>query len=154
MGTTIAIGAAPVRTRARSITSVTRYFPAIARVLMGLPFFIVGLNGLLNFLPQPTTPMPAGAAAFLGALVQSGYMMQLISVTQLVVGALLLSNRFVPLALALIAPFFVNSILFHTFLEHTGLPAALVFVAIEIYLVKQNWSSYRPMLAARAPRAA
>ena len=150
MGTAIAIHAAPVRTSGRSIKSVTRFFPAVARVLMGLPFFIVGLNGLLNFLPQPTAPMPAGAMAFVGALVQTGYMMQLIAVTQLVVGVLLLTNRFVPLALALIAPFFVNSILFHTFLEHSGLVPALVFVAIELYLVKKNWNAYRPMLAARA----
>ena len=148
MGTAIAIATAPIRVR--SIKSVTRFFPAVARVLMGLPFFVIGLNGLLNFLPQPQSPMPAGAVAFVGALVQSGYMMQLIAVTQLVVGALLLTNRFVPLALALIAPFFVNSILFHTFLEHSGLVPALVFVAIELYLVKQNWSAYRPMLAARS----
>jgi hypothetical protein len=151
MGTAIAIAAAPIRIR--SIKSVTRYFPAVARVLMGLPFFVVGLNGLLNFLPQPEAPMPAGALAFVSALVQTGYMMQLISVTQLVVGALLLTNRFVPLALALIAPFFVNSILFHTFLEHSGLVPAIVFTAIELYLVKQNWSAYRPMLAARTPKA-
>ena len=151
MGTAIAITGAPIRVR--SITSVTRYFPAVARVLLGLPFFIFGLNGLLNFLPQPQVVLPAGAMAFSIALVKTGYMMQLISVTQLVVGALLLANRFVPLALALIAPFFVNSILFHTFLEHSGLPMALTFVAIELYLVKQNWSAYRPMLAARTPRA-
>lgn len=153
MATSITLTAAPVRARARSATSVTRYLPAVARTLMGLPFFVVGLNGLLNFLPQPSAPIPAGAAAFLGALANTGYMLQLISVTQLVVGALLLTNRFVPLALALIAPFFVNSILFHAFLEHSGLPAAIVFVALELYLVKMNWSAYRPMLAARAPRA-
>ncbi len=147
MGTTITLRAFQPTSRVRSAKSVTRFLPAVARVLMGLPFFIVGLNGLLNFLPQPTTPMPAGAAAFLGALVKTGYMLPLISTTQLIVGALLLSNRFVPLAL--IAPFFVNSILFHTFLEHSGLPFATIFVALEIYLVRENWSAFRPMLAAR-----
>src|SRR5437870_3990186 len=109
MGTTLTLGAgAAVAAPRRTAKSITRYFPAIARVVIGLPFLIVGLNGLLNFLPQPTTPMPEGAGAFLGALMKTGYMIPLISATQLVVGALLLSNRFVPLALALIAPFFVN----------------------------------------------
>jgi uncharacterized membrane protein YphA (DoxX/SURF4 family) len=149
MGTAIAFNA-PIRSRARSVKSITRYFPAVARVLLGLPFFIFGLNGLLNFLPQPEIVLPAGAMAFFAALVNTGYMMQLIAVTQLVAGVLLLANRFVPLALALLAPFFVNSILFHTFLEHSGLPSALAFLAVELYLVKQNWSAYRPMLAARA----
>ena len=148
MGTAIATATAPIRVR--SIKSVTRYFPAVARVLIGLPFFIFGLNGLLNFLPQPEVVLPAGAMAFFAALVNTGYMMQLIAITQLVAGVLLLANRFVPLALALLAPFFVNSILFHTFLEHSGLPSALAFLAIELYLVKQNWSAYRPMLAARS----
>jgi len=152
MGTTITLGTFQPASRVRSAKSVTRYLPAVARVAMGLPFFIIGLNGLLNFLPQPTAPMPEGAAAFLGALVKTSYMLPLISTTQLIVGALLLSNRFVPLALALIAPFFVNSILFHMFLEHSGLPFATIFVGLEIYLVHANWNAFRPMLVARATR--
>jgi len=151
MGTTLTLGTST--TAIRTTKSITRYLPAVGRVVVGLPFFITGLNGLLNFLPQPTTPMPAGATAFIGALVTTGYMLQLISVTQLVVGALLLSNRFVPLALALIAPFTVNSILFHTFLEPTGLPFALVFATIEVALVRVYWPAYRPMLVARVVRA-
>ena len=151
MGTTLTLGTST--TAIRTTKSITRYLPAVGRVVVGLPFFITGLNGLLNFLPQPTTPISSGAAAFAGALVSTGYMMQLIAITQLVVGALLLSNRFVPLALALIAPFTVNSILFHTFLEPTGLPFALVFAVIELALVRAYWPAYRPMLVARVVRA-
>ena len=62
--------------------------------------------------------------AFAGALANSGYMMQLIGATLLVVGVLLLLNRWVPLALVLFAPFIVNSIAFHIFLERSGLPMA------------------------------
>jgi hypothetical protein len=155
MGTTLTIGAGATGIRTtKSITRLTRFLPAVGRVVIGLPYFITGLNGLLNFLPQPTTPMPAGAGAFLGALAGTGYMLQLISLTQLIVGALLLSNRFVPLALALIAPFTVNSIAFHTFLEPSGLPFAAVFLGIELALVRTYWDAYRPMLTARAVRAA
>src|SRR5580698_6190860 len=84
-----------------------RTLPTIVRIIMGLPLAVFGLNGFLNFIPQPKTPMPAGAMAFLGALMQSGYMMQLIGAALLIVGVLLLLNRFVPLALALFAPFIV-----------------------------------------------
>ena len=87
--------------------------------------------------------------AFAGALMKSGYMMQLIGTTLLIVGALLVSNRFVPLALALFAPFILNSVLFHTFLEHSGLPMAVVFLALELYLAWSYRSAYRSMLAAR-----
>ena len=108
-----------------------------------------GLNGFLNFLPQPSAPIPAGAAAFAEALLKTGYMMQLISATQLVVGALLLSNRFVPLALALLAPFMVNSIAFHLVLEPTGRPMAFIVLALQLYLVWVYRNSYRTMLAPR-----
>ena len=129
--------------------SFTRLFPTIARILLGLPLFIFGLNAFLNFIPQPKTPLPEGAMAFAGALMATGYMMQLIGGTMLVVGTLLLINRFVPLALALFAPFIVNSLAFHFFLERTGLPMAMIFAGIELYLAWAYRAAFRPMLAAR-----
>jgi len=129
--------------------NITRHLPVVARYLMGLPLLVFGLNGFLNFIPQPETAMPEGAAAFAGALVESGYMMQLIAVTLLVVGVLLVTNRFVPLALALFAPFILNSVLFHVFLERSGLPIAVVFLVLELYLAWAYRAAFRPMLAAR-----
>src|SRR5688572_27849159 len=129
--------------------SFTRFFPAIARVLLGLPLFVFGLNGFLNFIPQPKTPLPEGAVAFATALMATGYMMQLIGGTMLVVGTLLLINRFVPVALALFAPFMVNSLAFHIFLEHAGLPMAAIFAGLELYLAWTYRAAFRPMLAAR-----
>jgi hypothetical protein len=133
----------------RANKSFTRCLPSIARILMGLPLIIFGLNMFLNFIPQPKAPMAPGAAAFAGALFGSGYMMQLIGTTQLIVGAMLVSNRFVPLALALFAPFIVNSIAFHFFLEHSGLPMAAVFLALELYLAWAYRQAYRTMLSAK-----
>ncbi len=130
-----------------------RYFPAIARILLGFPLFIFGLNAFLNFIPQPTMPLPEAAAAFAGALAKSGYMMQLIGVTQLVVGAFLVANRFVPLALALFAPFMVNSVAFHLFLERSGLIMAVIFLGLELYLAWVYRHAYRSMLAARVTPA-
>ena len=134
----------------RPTKSFTRFFPAIARYVMGVPLLVFGLNGFLNFIPPPPTPLPAGAAAFAGALMASGYMMQLIGATQLIVGVLLVVNRFVPLALVLFAPFMVNSVAFHSVLEHSGFPMAVVFLALELYLAWKYRAAYRPMLAARA----
>jgi hypothetical protein len=129
--------------------SFTRHLPTVARILLGLPLLVFGLNGFLNFIPPPATPLPAGAMAFAGALVNTGYMMQLIGATHLIVGVLLLTNRFVPLALALLAPFIVNSLAFHFFLERSGLPMAAVFLAFELYLAWSYRRAFAPMLAAR-----
>jgi len=122
-----------------------RYLPLTARILLGLLFTVTGLNGFLNFLPRPTAPMPAGAVAFAGAMVQTGYLMPLLMATQLISGLLLLAGRFVPLALALLAPVVVNIVAFHLFLAPAGLPLAGLVLVLEVYLA---WA-YRPMLAWR-----
>lgn len=135
--------------RTRMSHKLVGLVPIGTRVLLGLLFFVSGLNGFLNFLPQPSAPLPAGATAFAGALLNTGYMFPLIMGTQLLVGALLLVNRFVPLALALLAPFIVNSIAFHVFLEPSGRPMAFIVLAFELYLAWTYRAAFRPMLAAR-----
>lgn len=118
-------------------TSLTRYLPTAGRVLMGLIFFASGGFGaltLLGVVPPPAAAMPAGAMAFAGALAKTGYVMPLVSGTQVVVGVLLLANRFVPLALALIAPVVVNILAFHAFLAPSGIGPGIVVAALEVYL--------------------
>lgn len=126
-----------------------RILPAVARILLGLPLAFFGLNGLFNFLPPPDVTLPEKAAAFAGALAASGYMMPLIAGTHLLVGVLLLANRCVPLALVIFAPFMVNSVAFHLFLERTGLPMALLFLAFLLYLAWAYRGSFRPLFGNR-----
>jgi hypothetical protein len=130
-----------------------RYLPAVVRILLGLPLVVFGLNGFLNFIPPPATPLPENAMDFVGALMKSGYMFQLIAVTHLLVGTLLLLNRWVPLALVIFAPFIVNSVAFHFFLERSGLPMALVFLALELYLAWVYRNAFRPLFTTRATNA-
>jgi hypothetical protein len=127
----------------------TRYLPCLARILMGLMFFVFGLNGYLNFIPRPKTPMPEVAVTFFEALMKTGYMMPLIFGTQVIVGALLVSNRFVPLALALIAPVIVNIVAFHAFIVPSGAVMAGVMLVLELYLAWAYRAAFRPMLAMR-----
>jgi uncharacterized membrane protein YphA (DoxX/SURF4 family) len=95
----------------------------IARILLGLIFFVFGLNGFLNFIPAP--PMAGTAGAFIGALIGSHYI-YLVSGTQVIAGVLLLINRFVPLVLAMLAPMLANILAFHLTMQMTGLPLALI----------------------------
>jgi hypothetical protein len=120
---------------------------------MGALFLLSGVFGLVMS-PPPTPGLPAGAIAFAAALTKSGYMMPLVSGTEAVVGLLLLANRFVPLALALLAPVVVNIFLFHLFLEPSGIPVAVVVGALELYLAWTYRAAYQTMLVARAVRAA
>ena len=131
-------------------TQRRRYLPAIARILMGLGFFVFGLNGFLHFIPNPKTPMPEGVVAFNEAMMKTGYLFQLVMGTQLLVGVLLLLNRFVPLALVLIMPVLVNIIAFHIFLQPAGLLPGAVLMVFELYLAWAYRSHYRSVLVARA----
>jgi len=124
---------------------------SIARVLLGLVFFVFGLDGFLHFVPQPTTPPPEGAMAFAMALMKSGYMFPLIKGTEFVAGALLLANVFVPLALVLLAPVVINIVAFHLFLAPSGVVLAIVLLAVEIGLAWTYRAAYRPLLIAREP---
>ncbi|HEV3193826.1 MAG TPA: DoxX family protein [Polyangiaceae bacterium] len=124
---------------------------AIARILLGLVFVVFGLNGFLHFIPSP--PPPASAAAFIGGLFSAAYMLPLIKGVEVVAGALLLGNRFVPLSLALLAPNVVNIVLFHVFLAPAGIVLALMVLALELYLAWSYRDAYRPMLAARVQPA-
>lgn len=118
-----------------------------ARVVLGLVFFVFGLNGFLHFLPQP--PMSGPPAAFVGALIGSGYEFALIKGTEVAAGALLLAGRFVPLALTVLAPVIVNIVAFHLFLAPSGLAIPLVVLAVELFLAYSYRSAFRLMLRAR-----
>ena len=123
-----------------------------ARILLGVVFFVFGLNGFLHFIPQP--PMSGPPAEFAGALFATGYMFPLIKGTEVLAGLLLLSGRFVPLALALLAPVVVNIVAFHAFLAPSGIALPLVILALEVFLAWSYRSVYRPMLRAQvAPEA-
>lgn len=120
----------------------------VSRVVLGAGFFVFGLNGFLHFAPMP--PLPERAGSFLGALVATGYMFPLIKGTEVAAGALLLANRWVPLALALLAPVLVNIVAFHVALAPAGVALPLVLLAAELATAWAYRGAFAPMLAARA----
>src|ERR1700704_5662354 len=113
----------------------------IARILLGLVFFVFGLNGFLKFIPMGN--LPTGLAGeFLNVLFQSHYVLY-VSACQLVGGALLLVNRYAPLSLAILGPVIVNILLFHLLLNLAGGGLAVVVAilwGILFYRYRQNFS--------------
>jgi uncharacterized membrane protein YphA (DoxX/SURF4 family) len=124
--------------------------PTVARVVLGLVFFVFGLNGFLHFIPQP--PPTGVAATFMGGLAATGYFFPLLKTTEVVGGALLLSNRFVPLALTLLAPIVVNIFAFHASLAPEGLPVAILVVGLEIGLAYANRAAFAPLLTPKVDK--
>lgn len=102
----------------------------VARYLLGLVFLIFGLNKFFLFIPSGPLP-PSAAGQFMGALVSTHYLMA-VGVFETVGGLLLLVNRYVPLALCLLAPVIVNILLVGTLMMHMALPSGIVITILWI----------------------
>jgi len=107
----------------------------LARLLLGFVFLVFGLNGFFHFIPMPP---PAGLAGqFMGVVFASHYWV-LIFAVQAMGGLLLLVNRYVPLALVLLAPVIVNILNFHIFMAPEGLPLAIIVTALWVVVAFRN----------------
>jgi putative oxidoreductase len=105
----------------------------IVRSLVGLIFVVFGSNMFLHFIPMP--PPPEGPARdFMMALFVSHYL-YVVGALQVVGGVLLLSGRWVPLGLAILAPVIVNILCFHILMAPAGLPLAGIVTVLALFLL-------------------
>ena len=126
--------------------------PVIARFLLGFISLVFGLNGFLHFIPAT---LPSGTAGqFVGALFVSNYLV-VVFLFQLISAVLLLVNRYVPLALTLLAPIIVNILLFHILMAPSGLALAIVVTVLWIATFLSVRSAFgglwQPRVPARVP---
>jgi putative oxidoreductase len=120
----------------------------IARYLAGVIFLVFGLNGFLHFIPLPP---PSGVAGqFMGALFVSHYL-TLIFALQVIGAVLLLANRYVPLALAILAPVIVNIVSFHALMAPNGLPLALFVTVLWALVFVHVRSAFTGLFQSRLP---
>ncbi len=123
----------------------------IARYLAGGIFLVFGLNGFLHFIPLPP---PSGVAGqFMGALFVSHYL-TLIFALQVIGAVLLLANRYVPLALAILAPVIVNILSFHALMAPSGLPFALFVTVLWALVFVHVRSAFTGLFESRLPTRA
>jgi putative oxidoreductase len=119
-----------------------------SRILLGLVFFAAGLSGF--FLIANPPPFPPGlAGAFQDVFFKSGWVLFVDSV-ELLTGLLLLSNRFVPLALTALAAVISNILVFHITMMPSGLPVALVVTVLWTIVALRFRSVFAPLLVQKA----
>ncbi len=119
----------------------------IARILLGAVFLFFGLNGFLHFLPATLPPGLAGQ--FVAVLAQSHYDLA-VSVIQVIGGALLLVNRYVPFALTILGPVIVNILLFHICMLPAGIAGGLVCSILWIILFVRYRQHFAGLFVQRA----
>ena len=116
----------------------------ILRPIYGIFLLTFGLNGFFNFFPLPEMTEEAGT--FMGSLAQTGYILPIVGVLQVVVGLLLIVNKFTPLILIVIFPIMLNAFLLHLFLDPAGIAGSLVAIILNVFLFIANKESYKNVL--------
>lgn len=120
----------------------------IARLLLGLIFFVFGLNGFLHFIPMG--PMPTGLAGqFISVFTQS-HLDLLVAACEVLSGLLLLTNQFVPLGLTILGPLLVNILFFHLAMEPRELPLAIVVTLLWGILMWRHRQSFAGLFVQHA----
>ena len=110
-----------------------------ARILLGLIFLVFSLNYWLQFIPIPGQPEGSHGANFMGAIFATKFLM-LVKILQLISAVLLLSGRYVNLALTLLGPIIITIALFHLLVApgNYGLTVVLCVLALVTLIGQKN----------------
>ncbi len=120
----------------------------VARIVLGLVFFAAGLSGFLLISHPPAQP-PGLAGEFQDVFFRS-YWVLFVDGVEFIAGILLLSNRYVPLALAVLAAVIANIIVFHVTMMPMGLPMAAIVATLWVILASRYRSSFAPLFVQKA----
>lgn len=111
-----------------------------ARILLGLIFLVFSLNYWLQFIPIPGQPEGSHGASFMGAIFATKFL-TVVKILELVAAVLLLSGRYVNLALVLLGPIIVNIALFHILVApgNYGLTVVICVLALVILIGQKSF---------------
>jgi putative oxidoreductase len=115
----------------------------IARILLGLPFLIFGLNNFFHFIPMQ--PIPGDAGTLVTVMYTHGWL-TFHGILYVVAALLLVVGRYVPVALVLLGPVIVNILVFHLTLAPSGIGPGLVCAVLEVFLIWAYWPAFRGIL--------
>ena len=124
----------------------------IVRTLLGLMFIFASVTYFMMLFGMFTPPPIEGPMkAFNEGLAASGYFFTLLKITELVCGILLVTGRFVPLALLILSPIIINIFMVHVFTDRTmpGPVVAIFLVLANIFLAWYHWDAFRPVVQSK-----
>ena len=117
----------------------------VISILFGLLFINSGLNKFFNYVPMPKD-MPEQMMKVMQAFMQIGWLFPLVAVAEIVGGILFMIPRFRALGAIVILPVMTGIVLTHIFILPSGLPMAIILLAIEIWVIIENRNKYLAMI--------
>jgi len=127
----------------KTINTMNSPFTKISRILLGVILLAFGLNKFFQFIPLPE--LPENAASFMTSLGETGYVLQIVGVLEVLIAIMLITKKWIAFALILLAPISANILFFHLFLDLPGLSAAILVVALNVILIYKHWKQYTPL---------
>lgn len=118
-------------------------FTQIVRILLGLILIVFGVNKIYSFIPLPQPPPQA--ADFMASLADTGYILTLVAIFEIIIGFLLICRLWVPFVLLLLVPLSLNILLFHLFLDIPAIGTALLVVILNGILIYKHRLKYKPL---------
>ena len=113
-------------------------------LLYGLNFINGGLNKFFNYMPMPEE-MPEKAMSMFMAMMKIDWLMPLLGFFEIVGGVSIIIPRFRALGALILTPIVVG-ILLHHITMGAGLPMAIIFTAILIWVIIENKEKYIPLI--------
>jgi putative oxidoreductase len=117
----------------------------LSRILMGLVLFAAGLGTFLT----KTPPVVPGFAGQFNNIAYGSHFVLFLAAAQFVMGVLLLVNRYVPLALIMVAAFIYNSFAFHITMLPSVIFAPVILSALWLAVAWPYRSLFAPLFVAK-----
>jgi uncharacterized membrane protein YphA (DoxX/SURF4 family) len=114
-------------------------------LLFGLMFINAGLNKFLNYMPMPSD-LPASMLKVMAALMQISWLMPLVGIVEIIGGILFIIPKVRALGAIVILPVMVGILLLNIYDAPSGLPIALVLLAVNVWVIIENKAKYLPLI--------
>jgi uncharacterized membrane protein YphA (DoxX/SURF4 family) len=117
----------------------------VISLLFGLMMINAGLNKFLNYMPAPKD-MPEKMLKAFQAFMTIGWLMPLVGTAEIIGGLLFIIPKTRALGAIIIFPVMVGILLTNIITAPSGLPIALVLLAINLWVIVENKDKYLPMI--------
>ncbi|MES2826606.1 MAG: DoxX family protein [Bacteroidota bacterium] len=114
-------------------------------LLFGLMFINAGLDKFFHYMPQPEN-MPESMMKAFAAFTAITWLMPLVGAVEVIGGILFIIPKTRALGAIVVFPVIVGIFLTNTVTDTMGLPIALVFLAINVWILIENRKKYAPMI--------
>jgi uncharacterized membrane protein YphA (DoxX/SURF4 family) len=118
----------------------------IVRILMGTLLLFASISYFFQLFPEP--PVSGNMKIFNDGIKASIYLMPLVKAVELLCGLSLIIGKFNRIAVIILMPISINILFTHIFLAPEGIPVAALLFLGNVFLIYQNWDSYKNLFVA------